>query len=71
MTDPYIDGITGKVVVSAVTPIHEKATLLGATAIDLSIDTIIEQVKTLKLNIPSFAFLTKILHNQTNGKATN
>ncbi len=58
LTAPYIDGITGKLVISAVTPVFEGGDILGATAIDLSISTIQELVSGLTLDVESFAFLT-------------
>lgn len=58
LTAPYIDGITGKLVVSAVTPVYEDNTPLGATAIDLAITTIQDLVGDLTLDVESYAFLT-------------
>jgi methyl-accepting chemotaxis protein len=58
LTAPYIDNITGQVVITASTPVREDGRLLGATGIDLSIDTIIELVDSLKLDIESYAYMT-------------
>lgn len=60
ISSPYIDGITGGVVVSPITPIRKNGVLLGAAANDLSIDTIVEQVNSLKLEVDSYAYLTDI-----------
>ena len=57
ISSPYIDSVTGQVVVSPVTPIKKDGVLLGATALDLSIDTILQLVDSLKLNDDSFAYL--------------
>ncbi len=37
ITDPYVDGVTGDLVISAVTPIFANGTDIGAVAIDISI----------------------------------
>lgn len=58
LTAPYIDGVTGKLVVTAATSVNEIDTLLGVTAIDLSIATIQELIGTLTLDIESEAFLS-------------
>ncbi|MBF9015908.1 MULTISPECIES: methyl-accepting chemotaxis protein [unclassified Oceanispirochaeta] len=58
LTAPYIDGITGELVVTAATPVTEAGKLLGATAIDLSISTIQELIGTLKLDVESEAYLS-------------
>lgn len=58
LTPPYIDKVTGKLVVSAVTPIwDDDDTLLGAAATDFRIDTVGELVGKLKLTDNSFAYL--------------
>ncbi len=57
ITSPYIDGITGTVVVSPITPVRDNGILLGVTAIDLSIDIILQLVDSLKLHDDSFAYL--------------
>ena len=57
ISSPYIDGITGKVVVSPITPVRKNGKLLGVCAVDLSIDTILELVDSLKLHDDSFAYL--------------
>ncbi len=57
ISSPYIDGITGTVVVSPITPVGDNGTLLGVAAIDLSIDTILQLVDSLKLHDDSFAYL--------------
>ena len=44
ISSPYIDGITGKVVVSPISPVTSNGRFLGAAANDLSIDTILEQI---------------------------
>ncbi|MBI9105191.1 MAG: methyl-accepting chemotaxis protein [Spirochaetales bacterium] len=58
ISSPYIDGITGEIVVSPITPIRKNGILLGAVANDLSINTILEQVDSLKLDVQSYAYLT-------------
>ena len=58
LTAPYIDGITGELVVTAASPVTEAGKLLGATAIDLSITTIQELIGTLKLDVESEAYLS-------------
>lgn len=57
LSQPYIDSLTGKIVVTPATPVWKDGKLLGVTANDLLIDTIIDQVDSLKLNIESYAFL--------------
>ena len=58
LTAPYIDGVTGQLVVSAVTSVFENNKILGATAIDLSIQTIQELISTLVFDVDSFSFMT-------------
>ncbi len=57
ISSPYIDGITGQVVVTPVTPVIKEGKLLGTVAIDLSIDIILDLINSLKLNNDSFAYL--------------
>jgi len=58
LTDPYIDGVTGGLIVSSVTPMwNDRRELIGTTGIDLNIDVIIDLVNSLKLNTESYAFL--------------
>ncbi len=60
ISSPYIDGITGQVVVTPVTPVWDNNTLLGTVAVDLSIDLIIQLVDSLKLHDDSFAYLADV-----------
>ena len=47
-TDAYIDGFTGKLIVSAVAPIKANGNFLGATCMDITLDLLSENVKKLK-----------------------
>lgn len=58
LTPPYIDSLTGELVLTASTPVLQDGQFLGAAAIDLSIKIIQDLVGTLKLDIESQAFLT-------------
>ena len=58
ITAPYVDGVSGELVVSAVTPVFENDVTLGATAIDVAITTIQDLVGSLALDVESYAFLT-------------
>lgn len=58
ITFPYIDLVTQEVVVSAVTPIFENDKLLGATAIDFKINTILDMLKRITLGEQSYAFIS-------------
>ena len=58
LTAPYIDGITGELVVSAVRAVKQEGKLLGTTAIDLSIKTIQDLISTLKLDVETRAYLS-------------
>jgi len=60
ISSPYIDGITGQVVVTPATPVRKNGKLLGLAANDLSIDIILEQVDLLKLDVDSYAYLTDV-----------
>ncbi len=70
ISKPYIDVVSGGLVVTAVTPIFENGKLLGSTAIDFTINTVMDQVAKLKLTESSFAYLvddsgTVITHDNT------
>ena len=58
LSAPYIDGVSGELVVSAVTPVFENGKILGATAIDLSINTILDLIASLEFDVESYSFMT-------------
>ena len=58
ISTPYIDNLTGGVVVTPATPVRKNGVLLGAIGNDLSIDIVLQQVDSLKLDIDSWAFLS-------------
>ena len=47
-SDAYVDGFTGKLIVSAVAPIKINGQFAGSTCVDLSLDVLTEQVKKMK-----------------------
>ena len=57
ISSPYIDGITGKLVVTLATPVVKNGGLLGITANDLSIDIILDLIDSLKLDVESYAYV--------------
>ncbi len=50
ITSPYIDGVTGKLVISAVNPVIINDEELGATAIDVSIEKLSEILGKIKIS---------------------
>ncbi len=57
ITSPYVDLVTGALVVSAVTPIFENEKSIGATAIDISIDKLSEIMGKYKIGQNSYPVL--------------
>lgn len=56
-TPPYIDAVTGNVVVSIVEPIYDNGNMIAAAAIDLSIVNISEMMKNFKVGENGYAIL--------------
>ncbi|QZY54517.1 methyl-accepting chemotaxis protein [Crassaminicella profunda] len=56
-TVPYIDNVTNKLVISAVTPIFENGKSIGASAIDVSIDRLSTMMSQYKIGEGSYAIL--------------
>ncbi len=50
ITCPYIDGVTGELVISAVEPIYENGKDIGATAIDVSIKKLSEILSSINIS---------------------
>jgi len=58
LTAPYIDAITGELVVTAALKVVDNGQVLGATGIDLSIKTLQDLISTLVFDVESYAFMT-------------
>lgn len=60
ITDPYLDNATGDMVLSILTPVFDSGTkeLLGAAAIDLSLQKVNDMMDTFKLGDTGFLILT-------------
>ncbi|WP_165000344.1 methyl-accepting chemotaxis protein, partial [Anaerophilus nitritogenes] len=56
-SSPYIDGVTGKLVISVATPIFEESRSIGATAIDIYIDQLGEILSQYKIGKNSYPVL--------------
>lgn len=57
VTKPYIDGVTGKPIVSITTPVYQDSTYLGLFVMDLSLETVNEIVSTINTYQGGYAFL--------------
>lgn len=57
ITSPYIDGVTGNLVISAVNPIAVDGKFTGAAAIDVSIQQLSEMIENNSLKGENYAFL--------------
>ncbi len=57
ITSPYVDGVTGGLVISAVEPVFDDGKELGATAIDVSIKKLSEILSEIKISDTSEVFL--------------
>lgn len=56
-TSPYIDGVTGKLVISIATPIFEDRKSIGASVIDIYIDRLAEIISQFKMGENSYTIL--------------
>ncbi|WP_326909429.1 methyl-accepting chemotaxis protein [Sedimentibacter sp. MB31-C6] len=68
ITDPYIDAITGKLVITISAPVYVNNKIVGLTAVDIGIDKLSKAVGEYKLgDTGNFALLTKVntvaMHN--------
>lgn len=57
VTRPYIDGVTGKPIVSITVPVYQDSTYLGLFVMDLSLETVNEIVSTIDTYQGGYAFL--------------
>ncbi|MGQ3292375.1 MAG: HAMP domain-containing protein, partial [Shinella sp.] len=60
MLSPYLDGITGKIIVSFFQPLHtpDRKDLNGIVGVDLTLDQLADIVKSVKIAETGFAFLS-------------
>lgn len=59
LTEPYVDPSTGKTILSAVTPVYDKASgsALGVAGIDIALDHLIEVMSSYKIGKNGYIFL--------------
>ncbi|MCO8165531.1 methyl-accepting chemotaxis protein [Pseudomonas sp. 21LCFQ010] len=57
LTEPYVDGITGENLISAVTPIRNGGQFMGVLGGDLRLKVVVDAVNTLDFNKAGYAFL--------------
>lgn len=59
LTEPYVDSSTGKVILSAVTPVYDDTTgeILGAAGVDVSMDHLSEVMSQYKIGKKGYIFL--------------
>lgn len=56
-TSPYVDSLTGSLVISAVYPIYEGNKIIGSTGIDIKLDDISEFMSTYKIGVNGYPTL--------------
>jgi methyl-accepting chemotaxis protein len=56
-TEPYRDGVTGKMAVSVGKPIKYNGTVIGIMAVDIYVDFLTDMVKNAKMGSDGYAFL--------------
>nr|WP_232968496.1 methyl-accepting chemotaxis protein [Pseudomonas putida] len=58
ITEPYVDAQSGQLVVTIVTPVKKDGQVLGVVGGDVTIDSIVNTVKSIKTTPSSYAFLS-------------
>lgn len=58
ITEPYVDAETGKLVVTIATPVIKDSQLIGVAGGDVTLESIIDTVKSIKTTPDSYAFLS-------------
>lgn len=72
ITEPYVDAETGKLVVTIATPVVKDNQLIGVVGSDVTIESIVTTVKSIKTTPDSYAFLSvdgKIIAHPDSKKA--
>lgn len=72
ITEPYVDAETGKLVVTIATPVIKDGQLIGVVGSDVTIESIVTTVKSIKTTPDSYAFLSvdgKIIAHPDSKKA--
>lgn len=72
ITEPYVDAETGKLVVTIATPVIKDNQLMGVVGSDVTIESIVATVKSIKTTPDSYAFLSvdgKIIAHPDSKKA--
>lgn len=62
-TEPYRDGVTGKMAVSIGKPINYHGAVIGIMAVDIYVDYLTDMVKNAKMGRDSYAFLLDAQNN--------
>jgi methyl-accepting chemotaxis protein len=57
LTEPYVDSTTNETLISAVVPLSDNGTILGAIGGDIRLNTISDAINTLDFNGSGYAFL--------------
>ncbi|KRW59932.1 chemotaxis protein [Pseudomonas sp. TTU2014-080ASC] len=57
LTEPYVDSTTSETLISAVVPLSDNGTILGAIGGDIRLNTISDAINTLDFNGAGYAFL--------------
>ena len=57
VSEPYTDAVTGKLIISVVTPLVVNGKILGVVGSDIFLDTVVDTILNLKIHESGFAYL--------------